>query len=122
MRANLYVREITNSCNVYSALEITVTKSPVLYRYTESKPKTFFTLTGVQSWSHEDVFIREPFQRFAIAMATNETFLGAKWVSGFPFQNFNLNSIKVYRNGYPLAGTSLQTGMIRNYILTCLKL
>ena len=63
----------------------------------------------MQSWSHEDIFAREPNRRFVIALATNEAFLGAKPVNPFHFQNFNLNSFTVYRNGYPVAGTSLQT-------------
>ena len=93
----------------YSAIETTLLKTPAPHGYTEIIPKTFLISTGVQSWSHEDKFTRELIRRFAIAMATNEAFLGAKRVNHFLFQNFNLHSITVYRNGYPVAGTPLQT-------------
>ena len=121
LQANLYVRKMTVSDNVYSAIETTVTKTPALYRYTEIIPKTFLISTGVQSWSHEDVFTREPIRRFAIAMATNEAFLGAKSVNPFHFQKFNLNSITVYRNGYPVAGTPLQTENDKKLYLNSLE-
>ena len=99
---------MTVSDEVYSAIVTTLTKTMALYRY-QIIPKTFLIFTGVQSWSHEDVFTREPIRRFAIAMATNEALLGAKRVNLFHFQKFNLNSITVYYNGYPVAGTPLQT-------------
>ena len=49
LQANLYVRKMTVSDNVYSAIETTLTKTPALYRYTEIIPKTFLLSTGVQS-------------------------------------------------------------------------
>ena len=54
-------------------------------------------------------------------MATNEAFLGAKRVNLFHFQKFNLNSIKVYRNGYPVAGTPLQTENDKKLYLNSLE-
>ena len=60
MIANLYVREMTLSTNVYSAYETSLTKTPALYRYTDFIPKAFLISTGVQSWSHEYVFTWAP--------------------------------------------------------------
>ena len=54
-------------------------------------------------------------------MATNEAFLGAKRVNPFHFQKFNLNSITVYRNGYPVAGTPLQTENDKKLYLNSLE-
>ena len=54
-------------------------------------------------------------------MATNEAFLGAKRVKPFHFQIFNLNSITVYRNGYPVAGTPLQTENDKKLYLNSLE-
>ena len=81
----------------------------------------FLFSTGVNSWSHEVAFTREPIRKFAIAMATNEAFLGAKRVNPFQFQKFNLNSITVYRNGYPVAGTQLQTENDKKLYLNSLE-
>ena len=40
-QANLYVRNMTVSEQVFKAIEKTLTKTPALYRYTEVLPKTF---------------------------------------------------------------------------------
>lgn len=109
MQAYLYVRKMTVTEDVYSAIETTLTKTPAIYRFTEVIPKTFLISRDVRSWDHEDIFNREPIRRFAFAMITNQAFLGAKRSNPFHFQKFNLDSIIVYRNGYPVAGTPLQT-------------
>ena len=121
MQASLYVRKLIVSDNAYSAIETTLTKTPALYRYTEIIPKTFLISFGVRTWSHEDVFSREPIRRFTIAMATNEVFLGAERVNPSRFRNFKLNSITVYRDCYPAAGTPLQTGNDNKLYLTSLE-
>ena len=63
----------------------------------------------MQSASQEDFSTMEPIRRFSVAMTTNEAFLGAKHVNPLDFQEFNRNSITVYRNVYPVAGTPLVT-------------
>ena len=99
---------MTVSENVYSAIESTLTIA--IYRYTEIIPETFLFSTGSKSWNHEDIFNREPIRRFALAMTTNKAFLGSKANNPFHYQKFNLENITVYRNGYPIAATPLQTG------------
>ena len=108
-QANLYVRKMTVSENVYSAIESTLTKTPAIYRYTEIIPKTFLVSTVSKSWNHEDIFNREPIRRFALAMTRNKAFLGSRAVNPFHYQKFNLEKITVYRNGYPIAAKPLQT-------------
>ena len=49
MQDTLYVRKMTVSENVYSAIEATLKQTLVAYRYTEIIPKTFLFSTGVQS-------------------------------------------------------------------------
>ena len=106
MQSNLCVQKTTVSDNIHSAFETIVTKTPTLYRYI---PKTLLVSTAVQSWSHADVFTREPIRRFAIVMVRNEAFLGAKPVIPLHFQKVNMNSITVCRNGYLVATTPIQT-------------
>ena len=108
-QANLYVRKMTVSENVYSAIESTLAKTPAIYRYTEIIPKTFNVSRGIKSWNQGDIFNHEPIRRFALAMTTNSSFLGAKRENPFHFRKFGLESITVYRNGYPIAGTPLLT-------------
>ena len=120
-QANLHVRKMTVSDNVFTAIETTLTKMPAIYRYTEIIPKTFIMSNNSSSWNQEDIFNREPIRRFAIAMTTNAAFLGSKALNPFHFRKFDLTSITVYRNGYPIAGTPLQTDDDKKLYLNSLE-
>ena len=100
---------MTVSESVYSAIETTLVKTPAIYRYTEIIPKTFNVSKGIKSWNQGDIFNHEPIRRFALAMTTNSSFLGAKTENPFHFRKFDLESIIVFGNGYPIAGTPLLT-------------
>ena len=79
-QANLHVRKMTVTENVYTAIETNLTKMPAIYRYTEIIPKTFIISNNSSSWNQEDIFNREPIRRFAIAMTTNQAFLEVKFL------------------------------------------
>ena len=105
----------------FAAIETTLAKSNAFYHYTEIIPKTFLVSKDSRSWNHEDIFNHEPIRRFALAMVTNEAFLAAKTVNPFHFQKFNLQSITVYRNGYPIAGTPLKAENDKKLYLNSLE-
>jgi len=107
--ASLYVRKMTVSENVVASLERVLLKTPAMYKYTEVIPKTFIIPAGQNSWKHEDVFMKEPIRRMAIAMNTNTAFGASNVSNPFNYQKFRLRSITVYRNGIPIAGTPLET-------------
>lgn len=109
LQASLYVRKMTVSDQVFTAIEKTLTKTPALYHYTEVLPKTYLIPSGNRSWMKEDIFSKEPIRRFALALCTNAAFLGSKMSNPFHYQKFNLNEVTVYRNGFPVAGTPLST-------------
>ena len=67
---------MTLNDDVVSAIEKTLLSSPASYSYLETITKTFLASTGLQSWTQEDVFSREPIRRLAICLNTNEAFLG----------------------------------------------
>ena len=104
-QANLYARKKTVSGKIYSAIESTLKKTPVIYTYTDVLPKIFLVSTGSKSWNHGDFFNRDPIRHFAWAMATNRAFLGSKAFN----PKFNLENNTLYRIGYHIAGTPLQT-------------
>lgn len=109
IEANLFVRKMTITDHVVTAIEKTLLKTPAMYRYNEVLAKTFLATRGQLSWKHEDVFTREPIRRLAIAMNTNEAFLGTNVTNPFHYQKFDLEEIVIYRNGLPVAGTPLST-------------
>ena len=114
-QANLYVRKMTGSENVYSAIESTLTKTPAIYRYTKIKPKTLLDSTGSKLWNHEDIFNRKYIRRFALAMTTNKAFLGSKADNPFLYQKFNLENIMVYRDGYDMLLHRYRQTAIKNF-------
>ena len=109
IEANLYVRKMTVSDHVLTAIEKSLLKTPAVYRYTEVLPRTFLATTGVQSWRQEDVFSKEPIRRMIIAMSTNRAYLGTNRTTPFHYQKFDLSQIVIYRNGLPIVGTPIST-------------
>ena len=120
-QANLYVRKMTVSENVYSAIETTLLKTYAIYRYTEIIPKTFNVSKGIKSWNQGDVFNHEPIRRFALAMTTNSSYLGGKTENPYHFRKLDLESITVFRNGCPIAGTPLLTDDDKKLYLNSLE-
>ena len=109
MEANLYARIMTLADHVLTAIEKTLLKTPAVYRYREVLPRTFLATTGIKSWSHEDIFSKEPVRRMVIAMATNQAYLGTNRTNSFHYRKFNLSPIVVYQNGQPIVGTPVST-------------
>ena len=81
---------------VLTAIEKTLIKTPAVYRYTDRSTATFsLAKTGIGSWSHEDVFLKEPVRRLVVAMETNQAYLGTNRANPFHNKNFNLSHIVV---------------------------
>ena len=56
--ANFFIRKLTVSGNVIGAIEKTLLKTPVFYRYNEVVTKTLLATTDQQSWKHEDIYTK----------------------------------------------------------------
>ena len=107
--ANLYVRKMAVSEHAISSIEGVLLKTPAMYKYTEVIPKSFIIPNGQNSWKHEDVFMREPIRRIAIAMNTSAAFGASNRSNPYSYRKFGQRSITIYRNGAPIAGTPLET-------------
>ena len=107
--ANIYVRKMTVSDHVVNAIEKTLIKTPAIYRYNEVITKNFLVQAGSSMWKHEDIFTKEPIRRLIVAMSSSESFNGTNNVNPFHFQKFDLREIIIYRNGFPVAGTPINT-------------
>ena len=108
-QANLYVRKMTVSDQLFNAIEKTLTKTLALYRYTEVLPKTYLIPQGSRSWSKQDIFSKEPIRRFALALISNQAFLGSQLTNPFHHQRHDLSEVTVNRMGSPIAGTPIST-------------
>ena len=107
--ANLFVRKMTVTENVVSAIEKTLLKTPAAYRYNEVISKTYLATRGQSIWKHEDIFTKEPIRRLIIAMCASEAFIGKTDVNPFHFSKNDLAEVTIYRNGFPTAGTPIST-------------
>ena len=76
LEGNLYVRKMTVTDHVLSAIESTLLKTPANYPYQKEITGTFLATVGQRSWQQEDIFSREPVRQFIIAMNANNAFLG----------------------------------------------
>ena len=107
--ANLFIRKMTVSGNVFGAIEKTLLKTPALYRYNGVITKTFLTTAGQRSWKHEDIFTKEPIRRLFVALCRSNAFIGNNNINPYHYQKFDLSEITVYRNGFATAGTPMLT-------------
>ena len=107
--ANLFVRKMTVTDTVFTSIERALLKSPAIYEYTEVLPKTFVIPAGQNSWKHEDIYMKEPVRRMAIAMNTNTAFGASNVHNPFYYGKHGLRSITVLRNGIPIVGTPMET-------------
>ena len=88
LEANLYVRKMTVTDHVLSAIESTLLKTPADYPYQEEITKTFLATADQRSWQQEDIFAREPVRQIIIALNTNNAFLGTNRTNPFHYQKF----------------------------------
>ena len=112
---------MTVSDQVFTAIEKTLTKTPVLYRYTEVLPKTYLIPQGSGSWCEQDVFRKERIRRFALALISNQALLGSKLTNPFHYQTHDLSEVTVYRIGFPIAGTPLSTDDEKRVYMTAME-
>ena len=94
---------------VLAAIDIILLKTPAVYRYTKVLARTSLATTGIKSWSHDDIFSKEPVRRMVIAIATNQAYLGTNCTNPFHCHKLNLSQIVVYRNGRPIVETPVST-------------
>ena len=109
LEANLYVRKMTVTDHVLSAIESTLLKTPANYPYQEEITKTFLATAGQRSWQQEDSFAREPVRQIIIALNTNNAFLGTNRTNPFHYQKFGLEQVTLRQNGLPIASTPIST-------------
>ena len=121
IETNLYVRKITIADHVLSAIEKTLLKTPAVYRYTEVLPRTFLPTRCVHSWRQEDVFSKEPVRRMAIAMSSNQAYLGSNRTTSFHYQKFGLSQIVIYCNGLPFVETPITTNFEKRLYFNTLE-
>ena len=109
LEANLYVRKMTVTDHVLSAIESTLLKTPANYPYQEEITKTFLATAGQRSWQQEDNFAREPVRQIIIALNTNNAFLGTNRTNPFHYRKFGLEQVTLRQNGLPIASTPIST-------------
>ena len=83
LEMNLYVRKLTVTDHLLSAIEPTLLKTPANYPYQEEITKTFLATAGQRSWQQEDIFAREPMRQIIII----KVWIGASYLETERFTN-----------------------------------
>ena len=109
LEAIIYVRKITVTDHMRSAIESTLLKTPANYPYQEEITKTFLATAGQRSRQQGDLFAREPVRQFIIALNTNNAFLGTNRTKSFHYQKFGLEQVTLRRIGLPIGSTPTST-------------
>ena len=109
LEVNLYVRKITVTDHVLSAIESTLLKTSANYPYQEKITKTFLATAGQRSWRQEGFFAREPVRQIIIVMNTNNAFLGTNRTNPFHYQRFGLEQVTLRRTGFLITSTPIST-------------
>ena len=76
--------------------------APAEYNYLETLVKTFIILAMQNQFIQENIFIKAPIRRVAIAMNTNSAFTGSVTENSFWYQNLNPRQIIILRGWQPI--------------------
>ena len=118
-KACLWTRQMVVTESVNTAIEKSLLKCDAGYMMTESEAKTFIIPAGQSSFIRENVFNNKPIRSLAIAMNTNEDFIGSVTSNPFCYRDFGLQKLVIYRNGSPIVNISLANGgYARMYYVT----
>jgi hypothetical protein len=121
LKASLFSRHMVVAENVYASIERALLKSPAKYTFTESEAKTFIVPAGQSSFVKENIFNNKPIRSIAIAMNTNESFIGSAQSDPFSYKNFNLSRLVLNRNGIPIYDVKIKDGGYVRMFHTTLK-
>ena len=90
----------------FLSIEKALLKKAAQYDYKDVIAKTFLISEGTSIYYKDDVFDRAPISRLVFAMVPEKYFTGYK-LNPFHFQDFDLGSVKITREGAPVGGTPI---------------
>ena len=104
----------------FFSIEKAFLKKAAQYDYKDVIAKTFLISEGTSIYYKDDVFDRAPISRLVFAKVPEENFTGDYKTNPFQFQDFDLGSVKITREGAPVGGTPIvvSSSQIRAYFTT----
>jgi hypothetical protein len=102
--AKLYARRVRVSPSVLKGHEIGLHKKNVIYPYTRSQVATYTVAAGSHSHFRDNIFSTPLLPKFVVvAMVKSEAFTGSSVaIDPFDFNNFNVQSVGLFRDGQSL--------------------
>ena len=104
----------------FLSIEKALLKKAAQYDYKDVIAKTFLISEGTSIYYTDDVFDRAPISRLVFAMVPEKNFTGDYKTNPFHFQDFDLGSVKITREGAPVGATPIDVSSshIRAYFTT----
>ena len=105
--ASLSVHMLELRSESFLSIEKALLKKAAQYDYKDVIAKTFLISEGTSIYYKDDVFDRAPISRLVFAMVPEKDFTGDYKTNPFHFQDFNLGSVKITREGAPMGATPI---------------
>ena len=99
---SLYTRRIALKDDYHNKRMDMLAYTPVKLNYVATLAKTFIIPARPNQFIQENVFIKAPVRRIAVAMKTNYAFTGSCTENPFWYQQFDLRQIRILRGGQPI--------------------
>ena len=118
--ASLSVHMLQLRSESFLSIEKALLKKAAQYDYKDVIAKTFLISEGTSIYYKDDVFDRAPISRFVFAMVPEKNFTGDYKTNPFHFQDFDLGSVEITREGAPVGATPIDVSSshIRAYFTT----
>ena len=118
--ASLYVHMLELRNQSFLSIEKGLTKRAAVYEFKETLPKSFLISDGTSVFYKDDIFSRAPVNRITLAMVPEDGFTGNYDTNPFDFTDFNLDTVRLMREGSTVGNTPLEVGKshVRAYYTT----
>lgn len=80
------------------------------FDYRENLIYSFLISEGTSIYFKDDLFNRAPVSRLIFAMVPEENFTGSYTTNPFNFEDFDLDTVRIIREGTPVGGTPINVG------------
>ena len=118
--ATLHVQKIELKNETFLSIEKALLQKPAAFDFREVVPKSFLISDGVTLYFKDDLFNRAPISRLVLAMVSETSFSGSLDSNPFNFQQFDLETVRLYREGSLVGATPLNMNdnLVRAYYTT----
>ena len=107
LNASLFVHLLELRTETFISLERALKKKAAQYEWQESPITSFLITTGTSVYYQDDLFNRAPACKLVVVLVPENSFTGTYKSNPFNFEDFDLSSVRVTREGSQVGGTPI---------------